>query len=44
MLMPKFPFMVMISPRAITTEGVPEPSVMRKSGILRPRMCVRCSR
>ena len=38
------PFMVMIRPRAITTLGVPDPRVMRKSGILRPLTRVRCSR
>ena len=36
--------MVMMSPRAMTTEGVPEPRVMRKFGIDRPRIRVRCSR
>ena len=41
MLMKKRPDMVMISARAITTLGVPLPTVIRKSGICRPRAFVR---
>ena len=44
MFTPKLPRMVMMSPSAMTTEGVPEPRVIRKLGMLRPRMRVRCSR
>ena len=44
MLMPKLPFMVMISPRAMTTEGVPLPRVIKKSGIFLPRTRVLCRR
>ena len=33
MFMTNLPFMVIIRPRAITILGVPEPRVMRKSGI-----------
>ncbi len=36
--------MLMISPRAMTTEGDPEPKVIKKSGRRRPRMRVRCIR
>ena len=44
MLIPKRPDIVMISARAITTLGVPDPTVIRKSGIRRPFTCVRFSR
>ena len=43
MLTPKRPDIVMISARAITTLGVPLPSVIRKSGMRRPFACVRVS-